>query len=158
MTEKLREQLIYDDRGLLEAKLYFNENNKLQGICEYYIHGKLHMRAAYENGALHGPATHFDPAGHVMAEKNFENGYEHGESKHYDEAGTLRRLETYQKGQLHGPFQTYHQNGELIQEGTYHEHKRVGSWNHYTHEGELAQTGYFDIDGKLIEPFDAPDD
>lgn len=121
------EHILCDDRGFVESKLSINDAGQLHGMCEFFLHGKLTLRADYVEGRRHGQTLYVHAEGYVTGDFSYEQGHKHGEQKHYDAWGQLRKIETYHNGQLHGLYAIFHENGDVHEEHVYVESIKVES-------------------------------
>jgi antitoxin component YwqK of YwqJK toxin-antitoxin module len=155
-SEAIAPQKTYDDRGLLEHIIYRNDKNQLHGVCEFYLHGRIHYRVTYVNGIQHGKAQTYFPHGNIHIDMYYENGLLQGERRIYNEEGDLQKVETYDKGMLHGPSIAFHPNGKPFSETTFHQNLRTGTWSHYNYKGNITKHQEFDHEGQLVyhEVFD----
>ncbi len=131
-----REVIHKDDQGRITARLFFDEQNQLHGVCEFYEQGKLFFKGEYVHGKLHGPASTYHFNGQIQSTMYHHEGQLHGERVHYSEEGMITQIDTYDKGLLHGPFKSFHSNGAVASEGTYDHHIKANDWVHYYDNGE----------------------
>lgn len=79
----------------------------------FHDNGKLKAECFYQNNKLQGISNYYFPNGQVQARENYNEGVLQGLTKRYYETGTIRSEELYEKGKIKS-HREYDQQGNLI--------------------------------------------
>ena len=99
-TDKRKEVFMFTGNGKIHSHLFFNKNNKKDGLEKVYnIEGEVTSKIYYKNGRMNGEYRMYYPNGKLMIACRFDNGRIKGKYRCWDKFGNLRtkNLEPRQK-------------------------------------------------------------
>lgn len=147
----------YYPNGRLEARGYFDEQNKLDGVYEHWDKDGSATVTSYQHGTIHGVRSQYhdyDPNSKVPDCTAFNAAQpQPGCIDRTHQRGPLASTIEYVNNQWTGLYRTYIADGTLITETHYKDGKRDGMAKHFNRDGILTSvTPYKNdkVDGEQI--------
>jgi len=136
-----------DDQYLSE--LFLKHNDEFEGqYLRYYLDGAIQYEKFYKEGALHGPATFYDPNGTILAKSWFVDGLQQRKNMQYYPSGAVSSIQRFKDGVWHGKQEYYYENKILKSIINYNEGALDGRVELYYENGRLKRELHFK-NGKL---------
>jgi len=105
LAEKVVEH--YEDDGPKKAEYVVKNGLRIGDYTEYYLTGKIRVKAKYKKGKLEGDYVVYHVNGQPKIQMKYKKGKRHGPYIELDEDGKLVAAGEYVKDLLHGKYKTY---------------------------------------------------